>query len=176
MRRFKPGEAVYARARDGQIGTFAERISVKEGDLALKPADLVMAEAASIPLVGLTAWQVLVERTQIRPGQKVLIHAGSGGVGTFAIQLAKHLGATVATTASAANTNMVKRLGADSRRAVRASTCKSGKCGAISRCDGPLKSKQWRKWSRVQPDAYGVMGWTPPGGIDVPKWRCEHTT
>ncbi len=113
VRRFKAGDAVYVRPRDGQIGTFAERIAVKESDLALKPANLSMAQAASIPLVGLTAWQVLVERAQIKPGQKVLIHAGSGGVGTFAIQLAKHLGATVATTASAANATMVKELGAD---------------------------------------------------------------
>ena len=113
VRRFKVGDAVYARPRDGEIGAFAERIAVKEADLALKPANLSMAEAASIPLVGLTAWQVLVERAQIKPGQKVLIHAGSGGVGTFAIQLAKHLGATVATTASAANAAMVKELGAD---------------------------------------------------------------
>lgn len=113
VRRFKPGDAVYARPRDGQIGTFAERIAVEEADLALKPANLSMAEAASIPLIGLTAWQVLVERAQIAPGQKVLIHAGSGGVGTFAIQLARHLGATVATTASAANAALVKELGAD---------------------------------------------------------------
>lgn len=113
VRRFKPGDAVYARPRDGQIGTFAERIAVKEADLAPKPANLSMAQAASIPLVGLTAWQVLVERAQIKPGQKVLIHAGSGGVGTFAIQLAKHLGATVATTVSAANAAMVNELGAD---------------------------------------------------------------
>lgn len=113
VRRFKPGDAVYARPRDGRIGTFAERIAVKESDLAPKPANLSMAEAASIPLIGLTAWQVLVERAQIKPGQKVLIHAGSGGVGTFAIQLAKHLGATVATTASAANAPMLKDLGAD---------------------------------------------------------------
>ncbi len=113
VRRFKPGDAVYARPRDGQIGTFAERISVKESDLALKPVNLTMAEAASIPLVGLTAWQVLVDRAHLRPGQKVLIHAGSGGVGTIAIQLAKHLGATVATTASAGNAAMLKALGAD---------------------------------------------------------------
>lgn len=113
VRRFKPGDAVYARPRDGRIGAFAERIAVKEADLALKPANLSMTEAASIPLVGLTAWQVLVERAQIAPGQKVLIHAGSGGVGTFAIQLAKHLGVTVATTASAANAALVKELGAD---------------------------------------------------------------
>lgn len=113
VRRFKPGDAVFARPRDGQIGSFAERIAVKEADLASKPANLSMAEAASIPLVGLTAWQVLVERAQIAPGQKVLIHAGSGGVGTLAIQLAKHLGATVATTASAASAALVKELGAD---------------------------------------------------------------
>lgn len=113
VRRFKPGDAVYARPRDGRIGAFAERLAVKEADLAPKPVNLSMAQAASIPLVGLTAWQVLVERAQIKPGQKVLIHAGSGGVGTFAIQLAKHLGATVATTASAANAALVKELGAD---------------------------------------------------------------
>ncbi|MCW4462245.1 NADP-dependent oxidoreductase [Sphingomonas sp. BT-65] len=113
VRRFKPGDAVYARPRDGQIGTFAEQIVVKEADLAAKPVKLSMVEAASIPLVGLTAWQVLVERAQIKPGQKVLIHAGSGGVGTFAIQLARHLGATVATTASAANAALVKELGAN---------------------------------------------------------------
>lgn len=113
VRRFKPGDAVYARPRDGQIGAFAERIAVKEADLARKPANLTMAEAASVPLVALTAWQVLVERAQIKPGQKVLIHAGSGGVGTIAIQLAKHLGAHVATTASAASAATLNDLGAD---------------------------------------------------------------
>ncbi len=113
VRRFKVGDAVYARPRDGQIGTFAERIAIHEADLATKPAGLSMAEAASIPLVGLTAWQVLIERAGLKRGQKILIHAGSGGVGTIAIQLAKHLGATVATTASAANADLVRRLGAD---------------------------------------------------------------
>ena len=81
--------------------------------MALKPKNLSMEEAASIPLVGLTAWQVLVERAKLKKGQKVFIQAGSGGVGTFAIQLAKHLGATVATTTSAANVDLVKSLGAD---------------------------------------------------------------
>ncbi|MEG3162763.1 NADP-dependent oxidoreductase [Sphingomonas sp. LB2R24] len=113
VRRFKVGDAVYGRPRDGRIGTFAERIVVSEADLAAKPASLSMAEAASLPLVGLTAWQVLVERAGLKCGQKILIHAGSGGVGTIAIQLAKHLGATVATTASAANADLVRRLGAD---------------------------------------------------------------
>lgn len=113
VHRFKVGDEVYARPRDGRIGTFAEAISVHEDDLALKPKNLTMAEAASVPLVGLTAWQALVERAGLRKGQKVLIHAGSGGVGTIAIQLAKHLGATVATTASTANVDLVRSLGAD---------------------------------------------------------------
>ncbi|KQV95724.1 NADP-dependent oxidoreductase [Rhizobacter sp. Root1221] len=113
VRLFKPGDEVYARADDFRIGTLAELIAVKEASLALKPEGLTMEQAASIPLVGLTAWQALVERGRLQKGQKVFIQAGSGGVGTFAIQLAKHLGATVATTASAANTGLVKGLGAD---------------------------------------------------------------
>jgi NADPH:quinone reductase-like Zn-dependent oxidoreductase len=112
-RRFKPGDEVYARPRDGRIGTFAEFIAVNEADLALKPKNLTMEEAASIPLVGLTAWQALVARAGLQKGQKVLIHSGSGGVGTFALQLAKHLGATVATTTSTANVELVRNLGAD---------------------------------------------------------------
>lgn len=113
VRRFRPGDEVYARPDKDRIGTFAELISIAEDDLALKPDNLTMAEAASVPLVGLTAWQALVERAHLAKGQKVLIHAGAGGVGTFAIQLAKHLGATVATTTSTANVELVQRLGAD---------------------------------------------------------------
>ena len=113
VRRFKAGDDVYARPRDHQVGTFAEFIAVQEADVALKPKNLNMAEAASIPLVGLTAWQALVEVGKVKPDQKVFIQAGSGGVGTFAIQLAKHLGAKVATTTSAKNIELVKSLGAD---------------------------------------------------------------
>jgi NADPH:quinone reductase-like Zn-dependent oxidoreductase len=113
VRRFKPGDEVYARPADGRIGAFAEFIAIAEEDVAIKPKALSMAEAASIPLVGLTAWQALVERANLRKGQKVLIHAGSGGVGTFGIQLAKHVGATVATTTSTANVALVRSLGAD---------------------------------------------------------------
>jgi alcohol dehydrogenase len=111
VRRFKPGDEVYAAAE--RAGAFAELSAIKEDDVAIKPTALTMAEAASIPLVGLTAWQVLIERAKLQPGQKVLIHAGSGGVGTFAIQLAKHAGATVATTTSTDNVGLVRRLGAD---------------------------------------------------------------
>ncbi len=111
--RFKIGDEVYSRPRDHRIGTFAEFIAIDEADVALKPRNLDMTQAASIPLVGLTAWQALVEVGKVRPGQKVFIQAGSGGVGTFAIQLAKHLGAEVATTTSGANVGLVKSLGAD---------------------------------------------------------------
>ncbi|MBK0370245.1 NADP-dependent oxidoreductase [Flavobacterium agrisoli] len=110
---FNVGDEVYSRVGDYRIGTFAEYISVNEKDLALKPKNLTMEEAASIPLVGLTSWQALVEMGNVKRGQKVFIQAGSGGVGTFAIQLAKHLGAFVATTTSATNIDLVKSLGAD---------------------------------------------------------------
>ena len=113
VRQFKVGDEVYARPDDFRIGTFAEFVPVKEASLALKPKGLTMEEAASIPLGGLTAWQALVEKAKLKKGQKVFIQAGSGGVGTFAIQLAKHLGATVATTTSTANVALVKSLGAD---------------------------------------------------------------
>ncbi|TNB95186.1 NADP-dependent oxidoreductase [Pseudomonas jessenii] len=111
--RFKPGDEVYARPPETRIGTFAEWIAVDENAVARKPANTSMAQAASLPLVALTAWQVLVETAQLKKGQKVLIHAGSGGVGSIAIQLARHLGAFVATTTSTANVEWVKALGAD---------------------------------------------------------------
>ncbi|WP_458779847.1 NADP-dependent oxidoreductase [Arthrobacter sp. D3-16] len=113
VRGFRPGDEVYGRPDKDRIGTFAERIAVAEEDLALKPASASMEEAGSLPLVALTAWQALVEQGNVRPGDKVLIHAGAGGVGSVAIQLAKHLGATVATTASSANAGFVRDLGAD---------------------------------------------------------------
>ncbi|MGG0151736.1 NADP-dependent oxidoreductase [Bacillus mycoides] len=111
--RFKVGDEIYARPRKNKIGTFAEYIAIHEDDVALKPKNLSFEEAASIPLVGLTSYQALHDIMHLQKGQKILIHAGSGGVGTFAIQLAKIMGATVATTASEAGANLVKSLGAD---------------------------------------------------------------
>lgn len=113
VNRFKVGDEVFARPADFHIGTFAEYIAVNENDLALKPKNISMEEVASIPLVALTVWQAFVEKAQLKKGQKVFIQAGSGGVGTIAIQLAKHLGATVATTASVHNFELLKSLGAD---------------------------------------------------------------
>ncbi|MEV0894072.1 NADP-dependent oxidoreductase [Promicromonospora sp. NPDC050262] len=114
VQEFALGDQVYARPDKDRIGTFAERIAVAEADLALKPVSVDIEEAASLPLVALTAWQALVEKGNVQPGQRVLIHAGAGGVGTIAIQLAKHLGATVATTVSGGNADFVRELGADS--------------------------------------------------------------
>ncbi|MFF2158256.1 NADP-dependent oxidoreductase [Paenibacillus chitinolyticus] len=111
--RFKVGDEIYARPRKSKIGTFAEYIAIHEDDIALKPKNLSFEEAASIPLVGLTSYQALSDILQLQKEQKILIQAGAGGVGTFAIQLAKLMGATVATTTSEAGANLVKSLGAD---------------------------------------------------------------
>ncbi|MDO7188090.1 NADP-dependent oxidoreductase [Acinetobacter baumannii] len=108
---FKVGDEVYART--DLSGSFAEYTLVEESSLSLKPKNLSMEQAAALPLVALTSWQALVEIAKVKAGQKVLIHAGSGGVGSIAIQLAKSLGATVATTTSAKNSGWVKELGAD---------------------------------------------------------------
>jgi NADPH:quinone reductase-like Zn-dependent oxidoreductase len=113
VRDFREGDEVCARARDLRIGTFAEYIAIDQDDVAPKPASLTLHEAAAVPLVSLAARQALVDRAHVRPGQKVLVHAGSGGLGSTVIQLAKHLGATVATTASAKNAELVRSLGAD---------------------------------------------------------------
>ncbi|SDL42049.1 NADPH:quinone reductase [Janthinobacterium sp. OK676] len=111
--RFRVGDAVYASIFDTPHGSLAEFAIVPEQAAALKPANLDFVQAASIPMVGLTAWQAMHERMQLKPGQKVFIPAGSGGIGTFAIQLAKYLGARVGTTTSTANVELVRGLGAD---------------------------------------------------------------
>ncbi|WP_231460064.1 MULTISPECIES: NADP-dependent oxidoreductase [unclassified Pedobacter] len=113
VKRFKIGDEVYSRPADYNIGGFAEFIAVDESDVALKPKNISMDEAASLPLVALTVWQAFFEKGNLKKGQKVFIQAGSGGVGTIAIQLAKHLGAFVATTTSKGNFELVKNLGAD---------------------------------------------------------------
>lgn len=113
VRQFKIGDEVFGRPADYHIGTFAEYIAVNENDLALKPNNISFDDASSFPLVAITAWQAIVEKAALKKGQKIFIQAGSGGVGTMAIQLAKHLGATVATSTSEANSELVKSLGAD---------------------------------------------------------------
>lgn len=111
--RFKPGDAVFASVFDLGTGSLAEFAVVPERVAALKPSRLDFVQAASVPMVGLTSWQALKERAGLRAGQKVFIPAGSGGIGTFAIQLARHLGAKVGTTVSTGNVELVRGLGAE---------------------------------------------------------------
>jgi len=111
--RFKPGDSVFASTFELGTGSLAEFAVVPESAAAIKPANLDFVQAASIPMVGLTSWQALKERAGLKPGQKVFIPAGAGGIGTFAIQLAKHLGAQVGTTTSTGNVELVRSLGAD---------------------------------------------------------------
>ena len=107
------GDEVYARPRDLRIGAFAEAIAIDVADVAHKPASLSFEEAAAVPLVALAAWQALVDIANVQPGQKVLVHAGAGGLGSTAIQVAQHLGAHVATTAHTKDVEKVRALGAD---------------------------------------------------------------
>lgn len=114
--KFKLGDAVFARPdiyEDGRRGTYAEYAAVKEDKLALKPTELSFEQAAALPLAGLTAYQVIHNQLKIQAGEKVLIQAGAGGVGLNAIQIAKYLGAEVATTASPNHHDLLKKLGAD---------------------------------------------------------------
>ena len=110
---YKAGDEVYARPRDLRIGTFAEYIAIDHADIAHKPKSFTMEESAAVPLVALAAWQALADLARVKPGQKVLVHAGAGGLGSTVIQLAKHLGAYVATTAHGNDEEKVRDLGAN---------------------------------------------------------------
>lgn len=110
---FKVGDAVFARANQEDAGAIAQVARLKADEMALKPENITHVEAASVPLAGLTAWQALITRGNLKKGEKVLIHAGSGGVGTLAVQIAKHIGAHVATTCSPRNADLLRDLGAD---------------------------------------------------------------
>jgi NADPH:quinone reductase-like Zn-dependent oxidoreductase len=112
VRDYKLGDEVYSRPRDLRIGGFAEFIAIDHADIALKPHSLTMEEAAAVPLVALAAWQALVDLAQVQPGQKILVHAGAGGLGSTVVQLARHLGAYVATTAHGNDEAKLRGLGA----------------------------------------------------------------
>jgi NADPH:quinone reductase-like Zn-dependent oxidoreductase len=113
VRDLKVGDEIYSRPRDLRIGAFSESIAIDQDDVALKPSSLSFEEAAAVPLVALAAWQALVDVADVQPGQKLLVHAGAGGLGSTVIQLGKHLGAYVATTARTDDVKKVTSLGAD---------------------------------------------------------------
>ena len=154
VRGFQVGDEVYARPRDQRIGAFAEQIAIDAGDVALKPASLSFEEAAAVPLVALAAWQALVEVADIQADQKVLVHAGAGGLGSTVVQVAKHLGAYVATTAHTNDIERVRALGADEvidfthqDFADVLSGCSTGRSHSTGR------SRPWRMSSRARPQA-----------------------
>jgi NADPH:quinone reductase-like Zn-dependent oxidoreductase len=111
--KFKAGDPVFAYVSLDNSGGYAQYALVKEGEAAPKPKSLTYVEAAAVPIVALTAWQALIDGAKLRAGQTILIHGGSGGVGSFAVQIAKARGAKVIATASTANQDLLKELGAD---------------------------------------------------------------
>src|SRR5688572_19401138 len=111
--RFRPGDEVYSSPTHRRSGCYAELVAIDERAVGRKPKNISHGEAAGIPLAGITAWMSVVEKARAAAGKKILVHAGAGGVGSLAIQIAKHFGAHVATTASARNTELVASLGAD---------------------------------------------------------------
>ncbi|MBD1912096.1 MULTISPECIES: zinc-binding dehydrogenase [unclassified Leptolyngbya] len=110
---FKPGDEVYSRPDIQRDGTYAEFVAVKASEVALKPKTVDHVHAAAVPLAGITAWHCLFEAAQLSPGQRVLIHAAAGGVGSYAVQFAHWKGAHVIGTASARNRDFLLELGAD---------------------------------------------------------------
>ena len=155
VQRFKPGDEVYARPDKNRIGTFAELIAINQPDVTLKPKTLSMEQAASIPLVALTAWQALVESAKLKRGEKVLIHAGSGGVGTIAIQLAKHLGAQVATTTSSANVDLREEPGRRCRDRLQEGQLREDAAGLRRRPEQPRRADAAQVVERTQ--AHGKL-------------------
>ena len=113
VKNFSSGDLVYSRPDLTRNGAYAEYIAVRENEVAHKPHTVSFAEAASIPLAGITAWEAVINGGQIKEGQSILIHAASGGVGSLAVQLAKWKGANVIATSSEKNKSFVKSLGAD---------------------------------------------------------------
>ncbi|WP_432021174.1 NADP-dependent oxidoreductase [Streptomyces sp. 1222.5] len=144
---FAVGDEVFARVDPRIGGAFAEYVAVDQSLVAAKPQALSFEEAASLPLVGLTAWQALTEQAKVGPGTRVLIHGGAGGVGSVAVQLAKHLGAEVVTTASADSAELVRRLGADQvidYRAEKFDEILSGIDVVFDTIGGPTQDRSFR--------------------------------
>jgi NADPH:quinone reductase-like Zn-dependent oxidoreductase len=170
---FAIGDQVFARPNKYRIGAFAKRIAVRADEVAHKPVGIDFVEAASLPLVGLTAIQGLSELAGLAAGQKVLIHAGAGGVGTFAIQYAKHLGAQVATTASAAKHELLRSLGADQvidYRDQDFSTVLSGCDAVLDTVGGETLARSVRV---LKPGGIIVSVSGPPGPEFAREWKLN---
>jgi NADPH:quinone reductase-like Zn-dependent oxidoreductase len=149
--RFKVGDAVFSRPDIKRNGTYAEFVAIHEDEVAHKPKTISHAEAATLPLAGITAWEVLVTAAKLTGGQRVLIHAGSGGVGSLAIQLAKSRGAYVIATTSDRNVALVKSLGADEAVDYRAQPFEQAVKGVDVVFDTVGGKVQEASWSVLKP-------------------------
>lgn len=159
---FKPGDAVYSRPNILRDGTYAEYISIDAKEVAFKPATISHASAASLPLAGITAWDVLVKTAGIKTGDRILIHAASGGVGSLAVQLAKARGAYVIATTSAKNSALVKSLGADEIIDYRAQPFEKTITGVDIVFDSLGGEIQEKSWQVLKPNGILVSIINPP--------------
>ena len=159
---FFPGDAVYSCPDIARDGTYAEYVAVKASEVALKPQSLDHVEAAAVPLAALTAWQVLFDAAQLSAGQTVLIHAAAGGVGTFAVQLAKWKGARVIGTASVGNHDFLRGLGADEVIDYNAVRFEDVVKGVDVVFDTMAGETQERSWKVLKPGGVQVSILTPP--------------
>jgi NADPH:quinone reductase-like Zn-dependent oxidoreductase len=166
--KFKVGDNVYSRPDVARDGTYAEFISVREAEVAMKPNTISHIEAAVLPLVSITAWEVLVNTAQVSVGQRVLIHAASGGVGAIAVQLAKAHGAYVIGTASAANRDLVESLGVDEFVDYHKQTLHETVKQVDIVFDTMGGQTQKESWSVLAPDGILVSIVSPPD-VDVAK-------
>ncbi len=168
-----PGQAVFGVTDQGQEGAYAEAIAVKAAIVAPKPDGLSHAEAAAMALGALTAMVSLEDTAKIKPGEKVLIHGGAGGVGAMGVQLAKHAGATVIATARGANVAYVKSLGADqvidyeTEDFVKAAPKCDVVFDTVGGADQPRCCQALKKGGRLAWISRGPEGFSPPDGIKV---------
>lgn len=160
--RFKVGDAVFSRPDIKRNGTYAEYVAIREEEVAYKPKTISHVEAATLPLTGITAWEALITVAQLTAKQRVLIHAGSGGVGSLAIQLAKSRGAFVLTTTSGRNLDFVKSLGADEVIDYRAQPFEEVAKDVDVVFDTIGGKVQDASWSVLKPDAMLVSIVSPP--------------
>jgi NADPH:quinone reductase-like Zn-dependent oxidoreductase len=153
---WQPGDAVFSRPDLARDGSYAEFVAVRALECAHKPRTISHVEAASLPLAGITAWEAMVTTARVQAGQRVLVHAGSGGVGSLAIQILKHLGATVIATTSGRNRALVESLGAD--QVVDYTTTR------FTEAVEPVDAVFDTLGGQVQEDSWAILR---PGGIQV---------
>lgn len=170
---FQPGDEVYARPNIERNGAYAEYIAVNASEIAFKPKSIDHVHAAAVPLAGITAWHCLFESAQLTAGQRVLIHAAAGGVGSYAIQFAHWKGATVIGTASARNRDFLLELGADQVIDYRDTRFEEGLEPVDVVLDTIGGEVQERSWQVVKPGGMLVSIISPPSEEQAAAHHCR---